>query len=101
MANACTSIIVSEKKPIENANLKIGRFHFIDTDKEKFYGKIDSISTDEIYLSDKKKNLYVIEKSKIKKIKKYSIGKTILYPILGYVTLTSVVIILITNGIAK
>lgn len=97
---SCTSNIVSWKKPYEDKNLKLGRFHFVETENNKFYGKIDSISKEKIFLTDKKKNLYEIEKSKIVKIKKYSIGKTIAYPILGYATLTAAVLILITNGIA-
>lgn len=98
MANACTTRIVSENKPIENANLKVGKFHFINTDKEKFYGKIDSISTDKIYLSDKKNNKFEIKKSEVKTIKKYSVGKSIAAPILIYggVALTGLILIMVS-----
>lgn len=64
---------------------------------KKYYGKIDSISQDKIYLSYKNKPKEIVEINQIQKAKKYSVGKTIIYPVLGYTALTYAAILLLIN----
>lgn len=94
---SCTTTLVSKKKHFEKENFKVGKYHQFKTDDGEYYGKIDSISQDKIYLSYKEKPKEVVEISKIKKAKKYSVGKTIIYPVLGYTALTSAAFLLLIN----
>ena len=94
---SCSTTLVSKKKPFENENFKVGKYHQFQTDDGEYYGKIDSISQDKIYLSYKEKPKEVVEIIKIKKAKKYSVGKTIIYPVLGYTALTSAALLLLLN----
>ncbi|MFC6266901.1 hypothetical protein [Frigoriflavimonas asaccharolytica] len=98
---SCTTTLVSQRKPFQKENFKIGKYHQFKTENKEYYGKIDSISQEKVYLSYKSNPKEVVEISQIQKAKKYSVGKTLAYPIIGYAVLATTAIIILTQGISE